>query len=415
MSAVAANAMERPSLLSVLRVRNFALLWSGQAISQIGDALFNVAMMWLVLQLTGSALAMGTTMILTQLPRLAFQLIGGVSVDRYDRRMLMLWSDAIRGIVMLVFAILVATNQIQLIHIYILSIIFGIVSAFFYPAMSALIPNLVAGEELIAANSLSSLTLQGSQIIGPAIAGILIAVPSIGIAGVSFFDAFSFGVGVLALLLMQLPAHLNGARKTNGSFVHELKDGFRYLFGFRALVVILFIAMVLNFAFAPISVILPIFVKNVLGLGSESFGFIMSAFGVGMVAGSITVGVRPPQAHRGIIVFVLTAIEGILFAAVGFLPIFAIGSFLSFACGFINAIVNTLLMATMQGMIADEYRGRIFSLMSMIAMGLTPISLAIAGGVTDIVGSATVFVAGGVLCAAASLYGLTVREVRELQ
>ncbi len=415
MSAATANAIARPNLLSVLRGRNFALLWSGQAISQIGDALFNVAMMWLVLQLTGSALAMGTTVILTQLPRLAFQLIGGVSVDHYDRRMLMLMSDAIRGIVMLVFAILVATNQIQMIHIYILSIIFGIVSAFFFPAMSALIPNLVAQEELIAANSLSSLTMQGSQIIGPAIAGVLIAVPSIGIAGVSFFNAFSFGVGVLALLLMQLPAHLNGTRKTNGSFVYELKDGFRYLFGFRALVVILFLAMVLNFALAPVSVILPIFVKNILGLGSESFGFLMSAFGVGMVAGSIAVGVRPPRAHRGIIVFLLTALQGVIFAAVGLVPIFVISSVLAIAMGFSNGIVNTLLAATMQGMIADEYRGRIFGLTSMIAMGLMPISLAIAGGLTDVVGAATVFVAGGVLCAAASLYGLTFHEIRELQ
>ncbi|MBI5030727.1 MAG: MFS transporter [Chloroflexi bacterium] len=414
MSAVASNAMARPNLLSVLRVRNFALLWSGQAISQIGDALFNVAMMWLVLQLTGSALAMGTTVILTQLPRLAFQLIGGVSVDRYDRRILMLLSDVLRGIVMLAFALLVATDQIQLIHVYILSIIFGIVSAFFYPAMSALIPNLVAQDELIAANSLSMLTQQGSQIIGPAIAGVLIAIPAIGIAGVSFFNAFSFGVGVLALLLMQLPAHLNGTRKTNGSFVHELKDGFRYLFGFRALVVIIFLAMVLNFALAPVSVILPIFVKNVLDLGSESFGFIMSAFGVGMVAGSIAVGVRPPRAHRGIIVFLLTTLQGVLFAMVGLVPIFVISCVLSLVIGFANGIVNTMLSAMLQGMIADEYRGRIFGLMSMISMGMMPISLAIAGGITDLVGSAIMFVAGGVLCAVASLYGMTFREIREL-
>ena len=412
---VAANAMARPNLFSVLRIRNFALLWSAQAISQIGDALFNIAMMWLVLQLTGSALAMGTTEILTQLPRLAFQLIGGVSVDRYDRRMMMLLSDAIRAIVMLAFAILVATNQIQLLHVYILAIIFGIVSAFFYPAMSALIPNLVANEELISANSLSSLTQQGSQIIGPAIAGVLIAVPAVGIAGVSFFNAFSFAVGVLGVALMRLPAHLNGARKTNGSFVHEVKDGFRYLFGFRALVVILFIAMVLNFALAPVSIVLPIFVKNVLGLGPESFGFVMSAFGIGMVAGSIAVGIRPPTTHRGSIAFILTTVEGILFAAVGLLPVFAISSFLAFACGFVNAIVNTLLMATMQGIIADEYRGRIFGLMSMISMGLAPMALALAGGLTDVVGAAMVFIAGGVLCAAGSLYGLTFREIRELQ
>jgi DHA3 family macrolide efflux protein-like MFS transporter len=214
---------------------------------------------------------------------------------------------------------------------------------------------------------------------------------------------------------MRLPAHLNGARKTNGSFWHELRDGFRYLFGFRALVIILFLAMALNFALAPVSVILPIFVKNILGLGPESFGFLMSAFGIGMVAGSIAVGVRPPGARRGIIVFLLTALQGVIFAAIGLVPIFIVSCVLATAMGFFNGIVNTLLAATMQGMIADEFRGRIFGLTSMIAMGLMPISLAIAGGFTDIIGASTVFVAGGVLCAVVSLFGLTFREIRELQ
>lgn len=415
MSVVAIENRQQTNMLSILRNRNFALLWSGQGISQIGDALFNVAMMWLVLQLTGSALAMGTTVILTQLPRLAFQLIGGVSVDRYDRRMLMLWSDAIRGVVMLIFATLVATNQIQMIHIYILAIIFGIVSAFFYPAMSALIPNLVPQDDLVAANSVSSLTQQSSQILGPAIAGILIAIPTFGIAGVSYLNAVSFGAGVLGLLLMRLPDHLNDARKTNESFWHELRDGWRYVLRFRALVIILLLAMVLNFALAPIEVVLPIFVKKALGSGSEGFGMLLSAFGLGMVAGSIVIGIRAPRARRGIFVFALTTLGGFLFAAVGLVPMFALTVALTVAFGFIIAVVNTVLTATMQGMIADEYRGRVFSIDMMISMGLTPIAFALAGGLADVVGAGTVFVIGGALTAITSLAGFAFRDIRELQ
>ena len=415
MTTAAASATARPSLFSVLRNRNFALLWSGQAISQIGDALFSVAMMWLVLQLTGSALAMGTTAILGQLPRLAFQLIGGVSADRYDRRIVMILSDAIRGIVMLIFAILVATNQIQMIHIYLMSIIVGIVGAFFIPAMSALIPNVVEKDELVPANSLTSLTIQGSQIFGPALAGVLIAIPAIGIAGVSFLNAASFGAGVVGLALMRLPAHLNGARKTNGSFWNELGDGFRYLFRFRALVIIVFLAMVLNFALAPASVTVPIFAKNILGVGSEGFGTIMSTLAVGMVLGSIAIGMRPPPAHRGIMVFLLTTLEGVIFVTIGLVPVFIVSCILAFLMGFANGIVNTILGAMMQQLIADEYRGRVFSLISMIATGIMPISLALAGGLTDVVGVSIVFVAGGVLCMIASLFGLTFRDIRELQ
>ena len=415
MNAVAASDPQHPSLFSILRNRNFALLWSGQAISQIGDGLFNVAMMWLVLQLTGSAMAMGTTVILTQLPRLAFQLIGGVSVDRYDRRMLMLASDAIRGIVMLVFAILVATNQIQMIHIYILSMVFGIVGAFFFPATSALVPNIVEKDELVPANSLLSLTQQGSQIFGPALAGILIAIPAIGIAGVSFMNAASFAVGILGLLLMRLPAHLNGARKTNNSFWVEVGDGVRYLFRFRVLVIIVFLAMALNFALAPASIVVPIFAKNNLGVGPEGFGTLMSTLAVGMVLGSIMIGMRPPRSQRGIVVFLLTAVEGIIFATLGLVPIFIVSCILAFLMGFANGIVNTILGAMLQSLIADEYRGRVFSLTSMIAMGLMPISLAIAGGLTDTVGASVVFIVGGAICLVASLFGLTFREIRELQ
>lgn len=415
MNAVAASDPQHPSLFSILRNRNFALLWSGQAISQIGDGLFNVAMMWLVLQLTGSAMAMGTTVILTQLPRLAFQLIGGVSVDRYDRRMLMLASDAIRGIVMLVFAILVATNQIQMIHIYILSMVFGIVGAFFFPATSALVPNIVQKDALVPANSLLSLTQQGSQIFGPALAGILIAIPAIGIAGVSFMNAASFAVGILGLLLMRLPAYLNGARKTNNSFWVEVGDGVRYLFRFRVLVIIVFLAMALNFALAPASIVVPIFAKNNLGVGPEGFGTLMSTLAVGMVLGSIMIGMRPPRSQRGIVVFLLTAVEGIIFATLGLVPIFIVSCILAFLMGFANGIVNTILGAMLQSLIADEYRGRVFSLTSMIAMGLMPISLAIAGGLTDTVGASVVFIVGGAICLVASLFGLTFREIRELQ
>jgi predicted MFS family arabinose efflux permease len=217
------------------------------------------------------------------------------------------------------------------------------------------------------------------------------------------------GAGVVGIAMMQLPANMNGARKTNGSFWHELGDGF------RALAIILFLAMVLNFALAPVEVILPIFVKNVLGYGSEGLELLMSAFGVGMVAGSIVIGIRAPQTHRGIFVFALTALGGILFAGVGLIPVFAVTFALTTAFGFLIAVVNTALSATMQGLIADEYRGRVFSLDAMISMGLMPIAFALAGGLADIVGAGMVFVAGGVLTTVASLARLLFREIRTLQ
>ncbi|MBI3914187.1 MAG: MFS transporter [Chloroflexi bacterium] len=415
MSSIAAEKSGRSNFLSVLRRRNFALLWSGQAISLLGDALFAIAEIWLVLQLTGSAVAMGTTVILTQLPRLALMMIGGVSVDRYDRRMMMLISDLIRGGVVFMFGYLVATNQIQLWHVYVLAIIFGVVSAFFQPAQSAVIPNLVPRDSLTAATALSQLTMQVAQVFGPLLGGILIALPAVGIAGVCYLNAASFLIGALGIAFIQMPAATNGARKTNNSMLTDLRDGLRYLFGFRALVIILLLAMVLNFSLAPLQVLMPIHAQNALGQGSEGFGLLLTMLGVGMVAGSIFVGVWSPNRRRGLWSFALCAVGGAFFIVIGLVPIFALTLAMLFVFGFLNAIINAMLGATMQGIIADEFRGRVAGVNMTIATGLNPIALALGGVMGDAFGAGIIIAAGGVLCALTALGGLGVREIRELQ
>lgn len=403
----------RLNLLSILRFRNFTLLWSGQVVSQLGDSLFSIAIMWLVLQLTGSALAMGMLPILAMLPRIALQLLGGVWVDRYDRRVLMMASDVIRGAVMLALAFLVATSQIQLFHIYILQVIFGVVGAFFSPAVSALMPNTDPKEGLVAANSLSGLAWQATQIIGPALAGVLIAVPSVGIAGVIFLNALSFAIGVLGVWLIRLPVPVRDAPREQTVW-RDLSDGFRYLKGFRALVVILLLGIVLNFALAPFIVLMPVFVKTVLGLGAESFGLLTSAMAAGAVVGSVAIGARPPTARRGILIFLGTALSGVLFAALGLLPILVVTLILVVAIGFTDAVASTLSAGVEQELIADEYRGRVFSLNMLALTGLVPLAIALQTGLADLIGAGTVFVLGGILATVTSLVGLTFREIRAL-
>ena len=415
MNSSAIETRARSNFLSVLRHRNFALLWSGQAISALGDALFAIAEIWLVLQLTGSAVAMGTAVILTQLPRLALMMIGGVSVDRYNRQMMMLISDLIRGVVVLAFGFLVATNQIELWHVYVLAIIFGVVSAFFQPAQTAVIPNLVPREALTAASALSQLTMQMAQVFGPLLGGILIAVPAIGIAGVCYLNAASFLIGALGIAFLKIPAATKSARTMNNSMLADLRDGLRYLFGLRALVVIMLLAMVLNFSLAPIQVLMPIHAKNALGQGSEGFGLLFTTLGVGMVAGSIFVGMWSPNRRRGWWSFALCALGGALFIFIGLVPIFALTLALLFAFGFINAIINAMLGATMQGIIADEFRGRVAAVNMTISTGLNPIALALGGVFGDAYGAGIIIAAGGALCMLTALGGLGVREVRELQ
>ncbi len=413
MDTLSETTIPRHNLLSVLRYRNFTLLLSGQAISQLGDSFFSVALMWLVLQSTGSALAMGMLPILAMLPRIVFQLIGGVWVDRYDRRLLMIVSDSIRGLVMLALAILVATNQIQLFHIYILQVIFGVVSAFFSPAVSALIPNLVAKEALVAANSLMSLVWQSIQIVGPTMAGILIAISSVGIAGVISLNAISFAVGVVGVWLMQMPSRANSTPREK-TIWHDLADGFRYLLDFRALVIILLLGMVLNFALAPFMVLMPVFVKTVLGQGVEVFGVLTSTMAAGAVLGSVAIGARAPNARRGVFVFLGTAVVGILFAIVGLIPFLAMTLVLVALIGFMNSVVGMVSAGVTQAMIADEYRGRVYSLQMLALLGFIPLAIAVQTALADVIGAGMVFVLGGMLATITSLVGLTLRDIREL-
>jgi DHA3 family macrolide efflux protein-like MFS transporter len=413
MTVPSATAKPRPNLLSVLRCRNFTLLWGGQAISQLGDSLFSVALMWLVLQLTGSALALGAIPIFAMLPRIAFQLIGGAWVDRYDRRSLMIASDAIRGMVMLILALLVATGQIQLIHIYILQVIFGIISAFFSPAVSALIPNAVPKEGLIAANSLVSLARESTQIMGPALAGILIAIPSNGIAGAISLNAMSFAVGALGVYLIRLPSPAHSTRREKTIWL-DVGDGFRYLFGFRALILLLLLGMVLSFALAPFMVLLPVFVKTVLAQGVEVFGLLASVMAAGTLAGGIAVGARPPSERREIWIFLGTGVIGMLFTSVGLIPIFAATLVPVAAIGGMSAVVNTMSVSVEQATIADEYRGRVFSLSLLASMGFVPVAIALQTALADAIGVRMVFVLGGILAVVTSLIGLTFREIRAL-
>ncbi len=178
--------------------RPFALLWSGQTISRLGDSLYRIAMAWWVLQKTGSATEMGAVLIFSSVPMLIFLLVGGVASDRFPRLRVMLVSDLLSGAVVGVVALLAFTGWLEVWHIYIASILFGLVKAFFQPAYTATVPEITPLEMLPSANSLTSLSQQGASIIGPAIAASIIA---LGGTPIAFgLDALSFFASAACIL-----------------------------------------------------------------------------------------------------------------------------------------------------------------------------------------------------------------------
>src|SRR5438270_4308773 len=217
-------ARSRPRLFAPLSVRDFRFLWGGEGISILGTQFHLVALPWLVLQVTGSSVALGTVLMAAAIPRALLMLIGGALTDRFSPRTMMLLSNAARGVLSAILALLIATHHIHLWHLYVIPALFGTFDALFYPAYQSILPRLLPQESLAPGNALMQATIQTAMLAGPAPAGALIAAFSL--AWAFGIDAASFVVAVTMLLMIatQASAVANAARK---NMLHSIAEGAR--------------------------------------------------------------------------------------------------------------------------------------------------------------------------------------------
>ena len=282
-----------PNLLRPLRVRDFRLLFGGESISVLGDHFHFVALAWLTLQLTGSGLALGSVLMVAAIPRTVFILLGGALSDRFSPRSLMLYSNAFRAVVVGVLAALVLTGNAELWHLFIFAAIFGVVDALFYPAVNSILPMLVDEPTLPPANAL----LQGSQqlagLIGPALAGLLIASFQIGTAFV--VDAISFAIAATAVFFVLGGRRAGHAEASSGgprtTLLGTISAGLKAAWSDPAVRSLILLTAAFNFAFnGPLLVGLPFLAQSSLGGGSATFGILLSAFGAGSLLGAAGAG-----------------------------------------------------------------------------------------------------------------------------
>ncbi len=304
------------TLLSALRQRPFALLWSGQTISRLGDSLYQVALAWWVLEATGSAAAMGTVLIFSFTPMLIFLLIGGVAVDRLPRLRVMAASDLASGTVVLVVAVLAATQRLAIWHVYAASMIFGFLQAFFFPAYNAVVPDLAPAEALPSANSLTSLSQQLSGIVGPAIGAWLVAArgtaAAFAVNGLSFFVA----AGCVLPLIGRDAAEVKrsaGGRPTGTSLLEgsggarsnawrDLREGIGLVLHEPWLWITIVVFSLGNITISgPRAVTLPFLVEQSLHGGVGTLGLLYSAGSVGAVACTVWVGAQKHLRRRGLL------------------------------------------------------------------------------------------------------------------
>lgn len=394
--------------------RQFALVWSGQAISQIGDRVFQIALAWWVLEKTGSAVAMGGVFIFSTLPLLLFLLIGGVLVDRFPRLWLMFFSDLIRAGVLTLISILAYRDTLAIWHIYLLSLVSGFAEAFFQPAYRALVPDITPDPDLTSANALTSLSTQAAGIIGPAIGAWMITTQGTPLA--FSLDAASFLIADLCLMpVMHLAAPPNLKAGTSPGFLGDLREGLNTVLGTPWLWVTIGIAGISNIAYAgPMDVALPFLLGKARGTGVELLGLFYTAASVGSLLAALGLGSLPRLRHRGLILYGVWVMIGLMVISIG-LPIPApaiLGA--SFLIGACNTILGLVWVNTLQETVPHHLLGRVSSVDLLGSFILLPIGYGVGGWAVETLGAPLVFIIGGALETGLILLGLTHPKVRLL-
>jgi MFS family permease len=400
------------NLLRALRSRNYRLFVAGQSVSLVGTWMQQVAMSWLVYRLTGSVFLLGIIGFTSQIPTFLLAPVAGVLADRCNRRRLLIATQALAMLQAALLAGAVFSGFIQVWHIVALSLLLGVVNAFDIPIRQSFVVEMVYHrDDLGNAIALNSSMVNGARLIGPTIAGLLVA--SFG-EGVCFIiNSASYLAVLLALAAMRLapiPHHPVQRRH----IFQELREGFIYAFGFGPIRSILLLVALVSLTGMPYAVLVPVFAKEVLHGGAHTFGFLMTASGCGAFAGTVYLASRKSVIGLGRLI----VLSAVLFAAG--IAGFALSSILPFSlislviAGFgamtLVASSNTIL----QTILEEDKRGRVMSFFTVAFMGMAPFGSFGAGTMAGIVGLRDTLLIGAACClVGAVVFARYLPQIRE--
>jgi len=401
------------AFLRALRYRSFALLWTGQTISRLGDSLYRIALSWWVLEKTGSATAMGTVLVVSFLPMVLFVLVGGVVVDRLPRFRVLFASDVLSGFVVGTVAVLAATGRLEIWHVYIAGALFGLAEAFFFPAYNASVPQVVPPEALPSANSLTGLSWQISGVIGPAIGAAMVALG--GTSAAFGLDSLSFFISAACmapLLRIALPRTADAPPR---SPVGDLRDGLAEVTARTWLwLSIAFFGLVNVLDAGPRNVALPFLIHDRLGLEVGALGAVSSSIAVGSVVAAVFLGRYHRLRRRGLMLYSCEVVMGLMLVAIGLLPSLAGVMAAAFVYGLGISIGSMVWVNSLQEMVPQERLGRVTSIDMLGSFIFLPVGFAFAGILTERVGPGNVFVLGGSLVVLLAVGMLLVPSIRRL-
>ena len=406
------GGFSRIGLFRPLRSRDFRLLWAGQTVSLVGDGIFLIAMAWTAFQLWNSPASLSIVGIAMTVPLIGCLLLGGAVSDRFDRRRVMIASDAVRAVAVGAIAALDLTGQLDFLAFALLVALYGAATAFFTPAFESIVPSIVAPEELAQANSLDQFMRPGAlRLLGPALGGWMVAFAGSG--GAFAIDAGSFVVSMAAVAAIRPVAQ---SALPAGSTTAAIADGFRFVRSQAWLWVTLLSAAIAYLAFlGPTEALVPFVVKNDLHASASSLGLIFAAGGIGAIGAALVMGQRGQPRRAVTFMYACWTLATIAVAGYG------VGHStvqLMVACLVFNALeaAGTIVWATIkQRHVPSRLLGRVSSLDWMISIALLPLSYGLTAPVAALVGARTTLVGAAVIGSAVTLAALFVPRVRDIE
>jgi hypothetical protein len=398
---------------AALRIRDFALLWAGMSVSLIGDGVYFVALVWQVYDLSGSPTALSLVGVAWTLPLALFVLLGGVVTDRVERRRVMIAADLVRALAVAVIGVLSLSGAIELWHLVVMAALFGTGDAFFGPAFTSIVPQIVPRELLLQANALDQFVRPlGFMLLGPALGGWIVATFGPGEAFV--FDAGTFLVSALALAFLS-PRPL-AVREEATSLLRDVREGFGFVRARPWLWATLVAAAIFLLAYwGPIDVLVPYRVRNELGGDAGDYGLILAFGGLGSIAAAALVGRRGLPRRHITVMYVSWAIGSLALVGLGVgTAVWQLMGFMFVEGAFFTGgivIWGTLLQTHVPG----ELLGRVTSLDWFVSTSLVPISFALTGPVSGAIGVQSTLVLAGVIACSVTLAFLQVPGVRDLE
>jgi MFS family permease len=383
-----------PTALRSLRHRNFRLFFTGQLVSLVGTWMQSVALSWLVYRLTGQASLLGLVVFATQSPIFFLGSLGGVLADRVDPRRLLVATQAIQMAQALLLAWLTLSGRIQVWHILTLAVVLGLSSAFDLPGRQVLVARTVDREDLPNAIALNSSIFHGTRVLGPAVAGLMVA--AVGEGWCFLANAVSFLAALTGLMLMRLPRWV--PRTDHAPVFAHLLEGVRFVRGHREVRLLLILLGLVCLMGMPYTVLMPIFADGILHGGARGLGLLMGASGTGAVLGAAMLAGREKTLGLERVAYLGAAATGLALACFAYSKMFWLSAFLMVPVGMAMVAHMTSNMTLVQMLIPDEMRGRVMAFHAMVFTAAMPLGALIAGVAAHHIGAPLTIALGGLGC-----------------